>query len=323
MKAARLYAYGPPESLVIEELADPVAGPTEIVVDVRAAAVNFSDILIMANRYQVSTVPPFTPGSEFAGVVASAGADVSHLSVGDRVFGSSMVGAFASQIVVPPRSARRIQPQVDLQEAAGFWVAYSTAYHSLRSVAAVREGEWVVVLGATGGVGTAALDVAQLLGARGVGAASTDEKVEVCAGRGAEVLTNYSTEHLKTPIRDITGLGADVVLDPVGGPYSEQALRATRWGGRFVCIGFASGDIPRIPLNLVLLKGVHIMGFDVRTFRDHAPEESERDDDELFDHFVNGRVRPNVSRSFPLAEAAAALRTVADRQVTGKVVIVP
>jgi NADPH:quinone reductase len=323
MQAARLHAYGPPESLVIEELADPVAGPTEIVVDVQAAAVNFSDILIMANRYQVSTVPPFTPGSEFAGVVASAGTDVSHLSVGDRVFGSSMVGAFATQIVVPARSARRIPPQVDLQEAAGFWVAYSTAYHSLRSVAAVREGEWVVVLGATGGVGTAALDIAQLLGARVVAAASTDEKLEICAGRGAEGLINYSTEDLKTRIRDITGLGADVVLDPVGGPYSEQALRATRWGGRFVCIGFASGDIPRIPLNLVLLKGVHIMGFDVRTFHDHAPDESERDDEELFDHFVNGRVRPNVSRAFSLADAAAALRTVADRQVTGKVVIVP
>jgi NADPH:quinone reductase len=323
MRAARLHAYGPPESLVIEELADPVPGPTEIVVDVRAAAVNFSDILIMANRYQVSTVPPFTPGSEFAGVVASVGAEVSDLAVGDRVFGSSMVGAFASQIVVPVGSLRRIPPHIDLHEAAGFWVAYSTAYHSLRTVAAVREGDWVVVLGATGGVGSAGIDVARLLGARVVAAASTDEKLEICAQRGAEGLINYSTEDLKTRIREITGLGADVVLDPVGGPYSEQALRSTRWGGRFVCIGFASGVIPRIPLNLVLLKGVHVMGLDVRTFREHAPHESQRDDDELFDHFLNGRVRPNVSRAFPLAEASAALRTVADRQVTGKVVIVP
>ena len=323
MRAAQTHEYGPPESLVVEELPDPEPGPGQVLVEVRAAAVNFPDVLIMANKYQISVPVPFIPGSEYAGVIAEVGADVKDLVPGDHVFGSAMNGAFASLIAVDVGAVHRIPDHVDLQEAAGFWVTYSTAYHTLRTVAAVTEGDWVVVLGAAGGVGLASVDVARLLGARVLAAASSDDKLEVCAKRGAEGLVNYTTEDLKVRIREITGGGADVVVDPVGGPYAEQALRSTRWGGRFVCVGFASGEIPRIPLNLVLLKGVVIKGFEMRTFSEHAPEASRRDEAELLDHLVEGRLHPHISEVYALAETAAAMRCVSERQATGKVIIVP
>jgi NADPH2:quinone reductase len=323
VRAARVHAYGPPENLIIEEVPDPVPGPGEVLVDVRAAAVNFPDVLIMADRYQVSVPVPFIPGSEYAGVVLEAGPDAASLRPGDRVFGSTMIGGFASRIVVPAAAVHRLPARVDLREAAGFWLTYATAYQSLRTVAGVADGDWVVVLGAAGGVGLAAVDVARLLGARVLAAASSDEKLQVCAQRGAAGLVNYDTEDLKLRIRQITGEGADVVIDPVGGPYAEQALRSTRWGGRFVCVGFASGEIPRIPLNLVLLKGVVIKGMDIRTIHQHAPEASRRAEEELMAHFAAGRLHPYVSETYPLERAAEALCRVRDRQAVGKVVIVP
>jgi len=323
VRAARVHEYGPPENLIVEELPDPVPGPDEVLVDVKAASVNFPDVLLMANQYQVSVPVPFIPGSEYAGVIIEAGSDVQSVRPGDRVFGSTMKGAFASRLTAPAASVRRLPASADLREAAGFWVAYGTAYQCLRTVAEVREGDWVVVLGAAGGVGLAAVDVARLLGARVLAAASTDEKLRVCAKRGAEGLVNYATEDLKARIRQITGGGADVVVDPVGGPYSEQALRSTRWGGRFVCVGFASGEIPRIPLNLVLLKGVVIKGFEMRTIGEHAPEASRRAQEELLAHFAAGRIHPYVSATYPLERAAEALRSMRDRRAAGKVVIVP
>jgi NADPH2:quinone reductase len=290
---------------------------------VKAASVNFPDVLIMANQYQVSVPLPFVPGSEYAGVVAEVGSAVQTLRPGDHVFGSMMSGAFASRVAVPESGVRRVPNHVDLPEASGFWVTYSTAYHSLHTVADVQAGDWVVVLGAAGGVGLAAIDVAQLFGARVLAAASSDEKLQVCAKRGAEALVNYTTEDLKLRIKEATGGGADVVIDPVGGPFSEPALRSTRWGGRFVCIGFASGEIPRIPLNLVLLKGVIIKAFEARTFGEHAPEASRRNDAELLDHLAAGRIHPYISATYPLDQAAGALISVRDRTATGKVVILP
>jgi NADPH2:quinone reductase len=239
------------------------------------------------------------------------------------VCGSTFVGAFAEQTSVAAAALAPVPASVTFAEAASFGVVYSTAYHALRSVAEVRPGEWVAVLGAAGGVGLAAVDLARHLGARVLAAASSDEKLALCRERGAEALVNYERDDLKVAMKDLTGGGADVVIDPVGGRYSEAALRATRWGGRFVVVGFASGEIPRIPLNLVLLKGVVIKGFEFRTFSEHAPEASRRDREELLALFADGQVRPYVSAVYPLDRVAEALREVADRRALGKVVVDP
>jgi NADPH2:quinone reductase len=324
MWAARCLEYGPPESLAIEEVPDPVAGPQEAVVRVEAAAVNYPDVLIAANKYQVSIPTPFVPGSEFAGVVESVGDAVDSVRPGDRVRGGTFVGAFAQKVVVAAAGLSPVSGEMDLRSAAAYHVTYATAYHALRSVGQVSADDWVVVLGAAGGVGMAALDLAQLLGGRVIAAASSEDKLAVCGARGAEVLINYETDDLKTRIKQATGMvGADVVIDPVGGAYAEEALRAVRWGGRFVTVGFASGEIPRIPLNLVLLKGVIIKGFEIRTFAEHAAADAERDEKELDALAADGRIRPHIFASFPLAETAAALRAVADRRAIGKVLIEP
>ena len=247
MRAARCLEYGPPSSVVVVDVPDPVAAEGEVVVDVAAAAVNFPDVLLVADRYQVHVPVPFTVGSEFAGTVRSLGPGVDHLSVGDRVAGSALFGAFAEQVVVAASSLRPVDAAVDLATAAASGVAHCTAYHALRSVARVRPGEWVVVLGAAGGVGLAAVELAALLGARVVAAASTADKVALCLGRGAEAGVVYGDEDLKERVKELTGGGAQVVVDPVGGPMAEQALRALGWGGRFVTVGFASGRSPGSP----------------------------------------------------------------------------
>jgi NADPH2:quinone reductase len=322
MLALRCTAYGPPEDLVVEEVPDPEPGPLDAVVRVEAASANFPDVLIAQDRYQISVPVPFTPGSELAGTVERVGRDVRGVRPGDRVRGSTMVGAFAQRACLPAASLSPVPQGVSFADAAAFWVVYATAYHSLRSVAEVRPGEWVAVLGAAGGVGLAAVDVAQVLGARVLAAASSDEKLALCASRGASALVNYVTEDLKTAMKELTG-GADVVIDPVGGAAAELALRATRWGGRFVTVGFASGEIPRIPLNLVLLKGVTIRGFDMRSYADHHGSLAARDREELIDLFDRGQLRPMVSATYPLARAGQALASLARRQATGKVVITP
>ena len=323
MRAARCVAYGPPENIVVEDLPDPSVSAGQALVQIRAAAVNFPDVLMVADQYQISLPVPFIPGSEFAGVVTAVGDDVTEVSVGERVFGSGFAGAFAEQVALPATMLRQVPDSIRFDEAAAFGVAHTTAYHALRSVAEVTPGEWVVVLGAAGGVGLAAVDVARAFGARVLAAASSAEKLALCTQRGAEAVVNYDTENLKERIKELTDGGADVVIDPVGGPYSEAALRATRWGGRFVVVGFASGEIPRIPLNLVLLKGVIIKGFEVRTFAQHAPDAARRDHDELHARFQSGQLRPYVSATFPLAEVGAALRSVADRRALGKVIVDP
>lgn len=323
MRALYCREWGPPESLTIEELPDPVAGDGQVVVRIEAAALNYPDVLITANRYQVSIPAPFIPGSEFAGVVESVGAGVTAHEVGDRVYGAAFVGAFAERIAVPETSVRPIPRSQGFAEAAAFGVVYGTAYHALRSVAEVAPGDWVVVLGAAGGVGLAAVELGKELGAKVIAAASSSDKLAVCAQHGADECVDYEREDLKERVKSITGGGADAVIDPVGGAYAEEALRATRWGGRFVTVGFASGEIPRIPLNLVLLKGVVVKGFEIRTFSQHAPDLEARDRAELDDLFSSGRLTPHVSRTFPLDDGAAALRLMADRKATGKLVITP
>jgi len=324
MRAARCTAWGTPEnSVVVEEVPDPEPGAGEVVVDIHYAAVNFPDVLIVANEYQVSIPPPFVPGSEWAGVVAEVGDGVTQWSPGDRVYGGGFTGAYAEKALASEHGVTAVPDAVDLQSAAAFSVAHTTAYHALRTIGDVHPGDDVVVLGAAGGVGLAAVELATLLGGRVIAAAGSAAKCALCAERGAVATINYSTEDLKNRVKELTDGGADVVIDPVGGPYSEAALRATTFGARFVVVGFASGEIPRIPLNLVLLKGTIVRGFEIRTLGQHLPDEVARDRREIGELFASGRLRPYVSAVHPLDDTAAALRSMLDRTATGKVLIAP
>ncbi len=320
MRAARCHRYGPPELIAVEEIPDPRPGPGEAVVEIRAASVNFPDVLIAANRYQVSAPLPFTSGSEFAGVVREIGAGVSAVAVGDAVFGAELTGAFAERIAVRASRLTRKPAELSFEEAASFGVVYRTAYTALRTVAEAKPGEWVVVLGAAGGVGSAATLVAKQLGCRVLAVASSEAKLAACLTWGADAALPSGSGDLKERIRDLTGGGADVALDPVGGALAEPALRALRFGGRFVTLGFASGEIPRIPLNLVLLKGIQIRGLDLRALSERAPDLLERDASELL-ALVSRGLRPRIGATFRLAEVSAALRCVADRRALGKVAI--
>ena len=323
MRAVRATSYGPPSGLVVEDVPAPVPGPGEVVVDIRASSVNFPDGLIVADRYQVSAPLPFTPGSEFAGVVSAVGHDVMGLEPGASVRGSVFVGAFAEQLGVAEHSVRRLPAAVGFRDAAAFGVTYSTAYHALVSVGRLERDEWVLVLGAAGGVGLAAVELAHHLGGRVVAAASSADKLAVCRASGADEVIDYTAEDLKQRTKDLTGGGASVVIDPVGGQWSEQALRATRFGARFVCVGFASGEIPRIPLNLVLLKGAEIKAFEYRTFGTHAPEVMAAADERLWGMLADGLLHPHIGAVHTLASAAEALDEVMGRRSIGKVLIEP
>jgi NADPH2:quinone reductase len=278
---------------------------------VRAAAVNFPDVLLVADRYQLHAPLPFVPGSEFAG----------ELDDGTRVFGATFVGAFAEEVAVAADAVTPIPDGVGDVEAAAFGVAHRTAYHVLRSVARLEAGEELVVLGAGGGVGLAAVQLGSHLGAGVTAVASSPEKLAVAASHGAERGIDHRAGDLREALRAALPDGADVVVDPVGGDLAEPALRALRRGGRFVTVGYASGEIPRIPLNLVLLKGSQVLGFQYATFAQHAPDELARNEAELLELLASGRARPHVGATFPLDETAAALRLVADGQAIGKVVI--
>ncbi|WP_374023937.1 NADPH:quinone oxidoreductase family protein [Mycobacterium sp. HNNTM2301] len=319
MRAVVCRSYGAPEDLVLEDVDDPVPGPGQLLVRVHAAAVNFPDVLFIAGKYQVKIPPPFIPGNEVAGEVIAAG-EGARFAQGQRVSGTTF-GAFAEQALLDASQATLMPDDVDFASAAAFGVTYRTAYHALRSTAAVTEGDWVVVLGAAGGVGLAAVDLAVAMKARVLAAASSPEKLELCRHRGAEATVDYDREDLKSRIRELTGDGARAVLDPVGGPYAEPALRALARGGTFVTLGYAAGTIPAIPLNLVLLKDICVRGMEIRTFATDHPDDSARDLRELSEMFTAGIIRPYIGARFPLAETAAALRHVADRKVLGKVVI--
>jgi NADPH2:quinone reductase len=320
--AAVCAAHGPPEDVRVEHVPSPELGPGQVRIAVRAAAVNFPDVLIAADRYQVSVPTPFVPGSELAGVVAEVAGDVTGVAVGDRVTATALVGAFAEEIVVAAASVAPIPDGVDDAAAAASGVAHRTAWHVLRSVARVQPGEELVVLGAGGGVGLAAVQLGALLGATVTAVASSAEKLAAAQAHGATHLVDHRTAgDLRQALKAVLPGGGDVVVDPVGGALAEPALRVLRWGGRFVTVGYASGEIPRIPLNLVLLKGVQVVGFEYLAFATHRPEEMAANDAELARLVVEGRARPHVGARFPLAEVAAALRLVADGRAVGKVVL--
>ncbi|TMK87519.1 MAG: NADPH:quinone oxidoreductase family protein [Actinobacteria bacterium] len=321
MRAAVCHSYGSPDVVKVEEVPAPDLGAGQVRVRVAAAAVNFPDVLLVADRYQMSVPPPFVPGSEFAGVVDAVGAEVHAVTAGDRVFGTAMVGAFAEQIAVGAEAVIRIPDGVDAGAAAAFGVAHRTAYHVLRSVGRLQSGEQLVVLGAGGGVGLAAVQLGSILGASVTAVASSTEKLDAAKQQGATTLINHRSGDLRQALRDALPDGADVVVDPVGGELAEPALRSLRWGGRFVTVGYASGTIPRIPLNLVLLKGVQIVGFQMLTFATNAPDEFRRNEAELLDLLAARRALPYIGKRFALDDVVAALQFVADGQAIGKVVL--
>ncbi len=314
--------YGPPESLVVEDVADPAPGDRQVVVDVKACAVNFPDVLIIQNLYQFKPPLPFSPGAEIAGVVSSVGSAVDGVQVGDRIFASTGWGGLAEKIAVDAGSLIPIPDGIDFAAASSFLYAYGTSHYALKDRGHLRPGETLVVLGAAGGVGLAAVELGALMGGMVIAAASSDEKLELCREYGASATINYATEDLKLRIRELTGgAGADVVYDPVGGPYSEPALRSTAWDGRFLVIGFAAGDIPAIPLNLTLLKGCEIVGVFWGAFVGRDPEQHRRNVEELIGWWRTGRLRPHVSSTYPLERAGEAIRELADRKAKGKVVV--
>src|SRR3984885_14982677 len=321
MRAALCSAYGGPAVVARVDAPPPALGAGEVRVRVHVGAINFTDLLVIANTYQMTAPLPFITGSEFAGVVTEVGNGVERLTVGDRVFGSCFVGAFAEEVVVGAGAVTPIPAEVDDRVAAAFGVAYKTAYHVLRSVAALQPGEELVVLGAGGGVGSAAVQLGAALGATITAVASTPEKLQAARACGARRLIDHCAGDLRQALREALPDGADVVVDPVGGDLAEPALRALHYGGRFVTVGYASGSIPRIPLNMVLLKGIHILGFQFRDFAMHQPADLRRNDRELLDLLAEGGAAPLIGAEFDLADVVAALRHVADGNAVGKVLL--
>lgn len=324
MKALLCREFGPLEGLAVEEVPLPVPSKGEVVIKVKAAGVNFPDILIVQGKYQVRPPLPFSPGGEFAGVVKEAGEGVTHVKVGDAVLGLSTHGGFAQEALISAAAVAPISPGVDFAVASALMYAHGTALHALKDRARLSAGETLLVLGAAGGVGLAAVEIGKLLGANVIAAASTDAKLDVCKSRGADHTINYDRADLKAAVRTLTdGRGADVVFDPVGGALSESALRATAWNGRFLVIGFASGTIPRVPLNLPLLKGTSIVGVYWGEFTRREPKRSGENASELMKAVAAGTIKPLVSARYPLSRAVDALRALERREVTGKIVVEP
>ncbi len=324
MKAILCEAYGPPETLILTEQASPEPRPGQVRIKVHAAGVNFVDALFVAGSYQVKIPPPFIPGNELAGIIDAVGSEAEGFGIGDRVMAQVGVGAFAEQVCVPAKALRPIPEDMSMPAAAAFQLTYATALYALRERGQLEAGETVLVLAAAGGVGSAAVDVAKRLGARVIAAAGSDEKLARCLELGADATVNYDREDLKTRVRELTeGRGADLVVDPVGGPYSEPAVRATAWEGRFLVVGFAAGEIPRIPLNLALLRGCQIVGVDWGALSRDRPAETRAVLETLGTWAAAGELSPLVTQTWPLSEAGTALRAVLNRQVTGKAVLLP
>jgi NADPH2:quinone reductase len=324
MRAIRCNQYGPPESLAVEDLPDlePQAG--EVVIDVKAASVNFPDVLIIENKYQYKPPLPFTPGSEVAGLVRAVGAGVTQFRPGARVVAFTGHGGFAEQAVAPAAACIPLAQGIDFAQAAAFTLAYGTSHHAVVDRGALKAGETMLVLGAAGGVGLAAVEIGKALGARVIAAASSDEKLAICIKHGADATINYSTQDLRERIKALTdGKGPDVIYDPVGGIYAEPAFRSIGWRGRYLVVGFANGEIPKLPLNLTLLKGASIVGVFWGDFARREPQHNAAALQQMVGWIGEGKLRPYVSARYPLEDTARALREMAGRRVVGKIVITP
>ncbi len=323
MKAVLCKQYGLPDTLVIEDVPALVPAAGQVVVSMKAAGVNFPDALIIQGKYQMKPPMPFSPGTELAGVVKAIGDGVQQPKVGDAVIAYAGYGGYAEEVLVEAGACIPMPPGVDFKVAASFMMTYGTSYHALKDRAQLKAGETLLVLGAAGGVGSAAVELGKLLGARVIAAASSDDKLAACKQLGADATINYSSEDLREAVKRITqGKGVDVVYDPVGDKFAEPAMRDMAWGGRYLVIGFAGGEIPKIALNLPLLKGFSIVGVFWGNFTRKEPQKNEANVRELLGWIAAGKLRPLVSAAYPLAQAARALKDVMERKVKGKVVLV-
>jgi NADPH:quinone reductase len=311
------------EALQWKELPTPQPKAGEVLVEIKAASLNFPDLLIVQNKYQHKPALPFVPGAEYAGVVAAVGEGVTHLSVGQNVACLSGTGGFATHTIAPAALCMPLPPGFPHVDAAAFIMIYATAHHGLVDRGQLKAGETVLVLGAAGGVGTSAIQVAKAIGARVIAGASTDEKCELCRSIGADATINYSRENLREALKALTdGKGPDVVYDPVGGDLAEPALRSLAWRGRYLIIGFASGTIPSLPLNLPLLKGTSLVGVFWGSFSRHEPKANAVMLAELGRWYAEGRIKPVIDRVMPMAELPAAFAHMGSRTVKGKLVMV-
>lgn len=324
MKALMCHAFGPIDTLRVEDVPTPVPGAGQVLIDVKAAAINFPDALIVQGLYQAKPPLPFAPGAELAGVVSAVGEGVRHLHAGDRVIAAVGHGAFAEECIADAAQVMPLPPGMDFELGAAFVLTYGTSLHALQSIGALKAGETLLVLGAAGGVGLAAIEIGKALGARVIAAASSANKLALARKVGADETINYSDEDLRKRVDAFTGgKGADVVYDPVGGSLAETALRATAWRGRFLVIGFASGEIPKIPLNLALLMERAILGVFWGSAVRRDPAAHQANMGQLAQWFAQGKVRPVISERVALADTAAAIQRLASRQAMGKLVVLP
>ncbi len=324
MKALLCTHYGTPDDLELADIADPTPGPGEVVVRIKAAALNFFDTLIIAGKYQTKPAFPFSPAAEFAGTIESLAPDVTSLKIGDRVLGMTGYGAARERIAVAAGKLVKLPDGLDFDRAAGLCVTYGTTLHALKDRARLKSGETLAVLGASGGVGLAAIELGKLMGARVIACASSVEKIEFARRHGADDGIDYGKDDLKDALRRVTeGRGADVIYDPVGGAYAEAAIRSIAWLGRYLVVGFAAGEIPKLPLNLVLLKGCDVLGVFWGSWTERDPTGHRVNTEQLLAWAVQGKLSSHVHAVYSLAEAPAALKAIAARQVMGKVILRP
>lgn len=324
MRAVTCTAFDQPEALSVQTVPDPTPGPGEVVLTVEAAGVNYPDALMVMGQYQVKPPLPFTPGAEAAGTIAAVGEGITHLRPGQRVAAFTGTGAFAEQLLAPANVVMPLPDGVNTEVAAGLPLAFGTTMHALVDRAGLQPGETLLVLGAAGGVGLAAVMIGKALGTRVIAAASSEDKLALCREHGSDETLNYSTEDLRERVKALTdGKGPDVIFDPVGGDFAEAAFRSIGWGGRYLVVGFAGGGIPKLPLNLPLLKGASLVGVFWGEFARRDPRANARNLARLLGWVADGTVRPLVSGRYPLERTPEALRALLERRVTGKVVVTP
>ncbi|MDB5726697.1 MAG: oxidoreductase [Novosphingobium sp.] len=324
MTALLCEAHGPPEDLVMRNVPVPRPGPNEVLIRIHAAGLNFPDSLIIFDKYQFKPVLPFSPGGELSGIVAAVGDGVTKFAIGDRVSALTKWGAFADFVVAQADQTTVVPDGVDLDVAAAITLAHGTVFHAFKQRANLQSGETLLVLGASGGVGLAAVELGKAMGARVIAAASSEEKLAITRRYGADETINYEATDLKTAVKGLTGkAGVDVIFDPVGDKLADPAFRTIGWGGRYLVIGFAGGEIPRLPLNLPLIKGASIVGVFWGEFVARTPDLHQQNMVELYAMLLDGRIKPLISARFPLPQGGVAIRTLMDRKVTGKVIVKP